>query len=189
MVPHVFEPAALHDVARAHAGRPLPQVLDALLGDLEARYPGRIHRDQPWIFSNAGGAMVQMKVLYASLTEYVMLLGTPIGTEGHSGRHWVEFHDTVLFGEAWYYHEGQLDKTVYRSGDRIVLRRSAAAGFRVPGEVWMLEYARGAIPLSLPFGLADSLFSTLDLVTVARSLRVYAKLMVRSLSPGRAAHR
>ena len=72
----VFEPAVLHEVARRHVGAPLAELLDAMLDDLEARYPGRISRDQPWIFSNAGGAMVQVKVLFASFREYLLILGT-----------------------------------------------------------------------------------------------------------------
>ena len=52
--------------------------------------------------------MLQMKLLHASLKEYVMIWGTPIRSEGHTGRHLVEFYDTVLGCslysplEAWY---------------------------------------------------------------------------------------
>ena len=51
--------------------------------------------------------------------EYIMIWGTPIGSEGHSGRHLTGFWDTVIDGEAWYYGEGQFEKSVYKPGDRI----------------------------------------------------------------------
>jgi C-8 sterol isomerase len=161
---------------------PLAARLEATLDALESRYPGLIDRTQPWIFSNAGGAMIQVKFLYASLTEYVSLFGTPVGTEGHSGRNAAEFHDTVLDGEAWYYHEGQLERTVYRQGDAIHVQRWEAAGMHIPDRVWMLEYCRGALPTLMPFGLGDSLFSTLDFLTAARTLRVYAVLLWRAFT-------
>jgi hypothetical protein len=179
-----FDPQTVRDAALDALRQDLPLAarLEATLDALEARYPGLIDRTQPWIFSNAGGAMIQVKFVYASLTEYVSLFGTPVGTEGHSGRNAVEFHDTVLEGEAWYYHEGQLERTVYRQGDAIYVKRHQAAGMHIPDRVWMLEYCRGPLLTLFPFGLADSLFSTLDFLTGARTLRIYAVLLWRALS-------
>lgn len=178
----IFDPEHVRAAALEALQRELPLAdrLEAAVDALERRYPGRLDRSQPWIFSNAGGAMIQVKFFYASLTEYVILFGTPIGTEGHSGRNFAEFHDTVLDGEAWYYHEGQLERTVYRPGDSIHVRRWQSAGMHIPDRVWMLEYCRGALPMMTPFGLADSIFSTLDFVTVWRTLRVYAVLLWRA---------
>ena len=48
-----------------------------------------------------------------------MIWGTPIGSEGHSGRHFSGFWDTVIDGETWYYGEGQFEKRIYKPGDRI----------------------------------------------------------------------
>jgi C-8 sterol isomerase len=183
---HLFEPREIHDLAVQHLGQPLEPMFDAIIGDLSARYPGVISQDQPWIFSNAGGAMIQVKFLYASLNEYLLLFGTPVGTEGHSGRHPVAFYDTVLDGEAWYYHEGQFERDVYAAGDRIFVDRGQSAGMHIPDHVWMLEYARGALGLLLPFGLADSLFSTLDYRTVRQTIAIYTRLLVRSLVAPRA---
>jgi len=58
-----------------------------------------------------------MKLYYASTSEYIMIWGTPIGSEGHSGRHFAGFWDTVIDGETWYYAEGQFEKTIYKPGD------------------------------------------------------------------------
>ena len=55
-------------------------MFDAVAAAMDERYPGRLDHDQPWIFSNAGGAMIQMKLYYASGFEYIMIWGTPIGS-------------------------------------------------------------------------------------------------------------
>lgn len=178
---HRFDPDAVDAVARQGLGLPTSQAFETVIAGLQERYPRLISADQPWVFSNAGGAMIQVKFLYASLTEYVALFGTPVGTEGHSGRNWAEFHDTVLAGEAWYYQEGDLQRTVYKAGDRIHVRRLHSAGMHIPDHVWMLEYCRGALPTMMPFGLADTFLSTLDFRTAWLTLRIYAVLVIRAL--------
>jgi len=70
---------------------------------------------------------------------------------------------------------------VYRPGDRLHLPRGQVKAYRIPDHAWILEYARGPIPLMLPFGLADTLFSTLDWRTALKTLRVYGRHVVRSL--------
>ena len=49
----------------------------------------------------------------------------------------------------------------------------------------MLEYARGPIPLMLPFGLWDTLFSTLDIVTFAKTFWHYGQLATDQLLKGK----
>ncbi len=45
--------------------------------------------------------------------------------------------------------------------------------------VWAVEYARGAIPVSMPFGLSDELLSVLDFPTAIRTLSMYTSLIGR----------
>ena len=137
------------------------------------------------VFNNAGGAMGQMKLLHCSITEYVILFGTPIGTEGHSGRYGTEVYDFMLDGEMWCYHPGEFERAIYKPGDAAYLGPDKAKGYAVPSHAWMLEYSRGIIPTMLPFGLADTVFSTLDRKTVGRTLWQYGKLVVKELAQGK----
>lgn len=50
---------------------------------------------------------------------------------------------------------------------------------------WALEYARGWIPLMLPFGLADTLSSTLDFYTLVQTFKVYGQCVVSELLQGK----
>ncbi len=184
---YIFDPEILHDVARRAVGQPLDTMIHQIANELSDRYPGHIlpARDREWIFNVAGGAMGQMMVLHSSITEYIMIFGTPIGTEGFSGRFMAEDHFMILEGEQWSFREGSLQKEVYRPGDRNVLPRGAAKGYRMPDRCFALEYARGFIPAMLPFGIADSMSSTLDATSVARTFKVYTKAVVGNLVRGK----
>jgi hypothetical protein len=174
---YLFDPETVHECALVGLDLPKPRMFDAIAEAMDAKYPGRIVHDLPWIYSNAGGAMIQMKLYYASVFEYLMIWGTPIGSEGHSGRHLVGFWDTVIDGEMWYYAEGQFDKRVYRPGDRVYVGRNQARAMNFTDGVWAVEYARGPLPASVPFGVADELVSTLDIATAGQTLAMYAGLV------------
>lgn len=58
--------------------------IESVVTRLNQRYPGKILPNPQWMFNNAGGAMGSMLVLHCSLSEYVIIFGTSVGTEGHT---------------------------------------------------------------------------------------------------------
>src|SRR3712207_4612995 len=113
----VFDPEIVGECARSGLGLPLDQAFDNVTTALAARYPHKLRKGpRRWILNNAGGAMGQIALLYCSLDEYLLLFGSPIGTEGHSGRYMTEVYDWVLDGEMWCYIEGETQRTVYLPG-------------------------------------------------------------------------
>ena len=177
----VFDPEVIHECSLKCLGKKKPEMFEVFADAMEQRYPGVLDRSQPWLYSIAGGAMIQIKLYYASLTEYVMIWGTPIGSEGHSGRHRTGFWDTVIDGETWYYAEGEFEKRIYKPGDRIYVGPGQACGMNFTDGVWAVEYARGLIPLSVPFGIADELLSTVDFKTAAQTLSLYTDLVSQAV--------
>ncbi len=179
---YVFEPEVLREIAQRHLDAPLEQMMAAITQDLVERYPGRIDTQPEWVFSNAGGTMGQLTILYASLWEYLVFFGTPIGGGGHTGRyHFAEDYTYILDGEFWYFNQGDTQRQVFGKGDVVYLPKGVAKGYRMVDQAWILEYVRGSVPSMLPFGLADTLFSTLDYRTLLRSLRVYGRHVLRSI--------
>jgi C-8 sterol isomerase len=183
----IFDPDVLHDaaVSAIAAGDTLREKIASLRKTLDARYPGHIRMEDEWVFNIAGGALGQMTILHASITEYVIVFGSPIGTEGYSGRFFADDYFTILEGEQWAYSEGDEGKSVFRAGDTHHLPRGHARGYRMPDRCYALEYARGVIPTMLPFGLADSFTSTLDPLPVANTMRIYARAVVGELLRGK----
>lgn len=181
----IFDPDRLGEIVQNHVGRPMGDMLPGLVGELEQTYPGHVQPKLDWVLNNAGGAMGSMAILHASLTEYLILFGTPIGTEGHSGRFMADDYFFILEGEQWAFEPGELTRRVYKPGDMHWMPRGRAQGYRIPEYCWALEYARGWIPLMLPFGLADTITSTLDLSSLFKTLRLYGGSVVRELAQGK----
>lgn len=184
---HVFDHEVLHGVAKeaVASGKPLHDKVALIRERLSEKYPGHIRPENEWVFNIAGGSMGQMTILHASITEYVIVFGTPIGTEGYSGRFSSDDYFMILEGEQWAYGEGDAEKMVFKPGDLHHMPKGAARGYRMPDHCFALEYARGFIPSMLPFGLADSFTSTVDPIPVVRTMKIYARAVIGELLKGK----
>src|SRR5688572_13937203 len=100
---HVFDPQELHGIVRKSVGLPHEEMMRTLVADLTSAYPGHVEQREDWIFSLTAGAVGVMNVLYASLSEYLIVYGTPIGTAAFSGRYVIDVYDYILCGDMWTY--------------------------------------------------------------------------------------
>jgi hypothetical protein len=183
---YIFSPERLQEIAQKGRGLPPQEMVRAIGQELAQAYPGHIDTRPTWIFSVVAGATGIMTVLHASLSEYVLIFGTPIGTEGFSGRYRMDIYDFQILGETWTYtEETWFERKVIRPGDMMHLKRGHVKGFRLPEAGWMLEYGRGIVPMALPLALGDSVFSCMDGTTVWKTLWTYGRLVVRELLKGK----
>ncbi|ESZ97016.1 C-8 sterol isomerase [Sclerotinia borealis F-4128] len=183
---YIFSPTQLHDLSQraigAH-GNDTAQVVRYIVDELSEQHPGGyINLDQEWIFNNAGGAMGAMYIIHASVTEYLIIFGTTIGTEGHTGRHTADDYFHIIAGTQLAYTPGSFEPEVYPQGSVHHLRRGTVKQYKMDAACFALEYARGWIPPMMGFGFADGLTSTLDFPTLWRTTWVTGREMVLNLA-------
>ena len=124
-------------------------MIQYIVTNLTETYPSSVIALNPsldrseWFFNNAGGAMGAMYVIHASITEYLIIFGTPLGTEGHSGLHTADDYFHILEGEQWAFQPGSLEKEVYRPGDVHLMPRGVAKQYKMHKNCFAMEYARG----------------------------------------------
>ncbi|KAH9852314.1 C-8 sterol isomerase [Lenzites betulinus] len=189
---YVFTPETLHELAQA-AVRAHPDDIESIIpyivSNLTSHYSPRviaINTDSSeWVLNNAGGAMGAMYVIHASITEYLIIFGTPLGTEGHTGVHTADDYFNILVGEQWAFDPPSLKMEVYRPGDVHHLPRGHVKQYKMHEGCFALEYARGWIPLMLPFGLADVFSSTLDYWSFYHTVRITGREYIRNLLLGK----
>ncbi|KAK6594324.1 C-8 sterol isomerase [Botrytis cinerea] len=139
---YIFTPTQLHDLSSA------PLVVKFIVDELSEKHPGGyINLDQEWIFNNAGGAMGAMYIIHASITEYLIIFGTTVGTEGHTGRHTADDYFHIIHGTQLAYTPGDFVPEVYPQGSVHHLRRGTVKQYKMDAACFALEYARGWIPL------------------------------------------
>jgi len=189
---YVFEPNNLHQLAQAAiAASPndTAGMINHIVTNLTLTYPSKQIRLNPnqneWVFNNAGGAMGAMYIIHASITEYLIIFGTPLGTEGHSGIHTADDYFNILVGEQWAFRPGQLEMERYPAGSVHFMPRGVAKQYKMHEGCFALEYARGWIPLMLPFGFADGLTSTLDFPTLYNTARITGREIITNLLIGK----
>jgi sigma non-opioid intracellular receptor len=175
-----IDPAVLLDIAgQASAdGEPVPRAVELLAQaypDLIDPAPGR------WVGSKAGGILGKVRFLYFSPREYVVIFGSPTGTQGFSGRYkHVDIHKFLLAGQIDSY-DLESDDTAplptLRPGAGTCLQRGHARGLTIHPGSWHIEYGRGAVATTLPFAMVDTLLVSLEFESVRRSTAEFAKLV------------
>ncbi|CAH0028130.1 unnamed protein product [Clonostachys rhizophaga] len=189
---YIFDKPYMHDLSKraiyAH-GNDTDAIVKYIVSELYEKYPSAVNprHDDPseWMFNNHGSAMGGMYIIHASLTEYLIIYGTPLGTEGHSGRHTADDYFHILTGEERAYVPGKYEPEIYPPGSVHHLKRGTVKQYKCPDHCFALELASGWIPPMLFFGFADTFTSTLDFPTLYRTVVLTAREMVGNLIRGK----
>jgi C-8 sterol isomerase len=180
MTRYALDPYELRDLALQHVGKPVPQIAADLEHDLVAKYGNMIQTDMPWVLTPAGFVMYQVKMVFARRNEYLGLMGVPVASTGHTGRHPVTYYDTILSGGSRNASATDLIATDVKAGDFLVTRPWEAFTANIDDHIFFLEYCRGPLATIMPFGLANFVFGTLDLKSAGQIMRTNATLNWRS---------
>lgn len=137
---YVFDPDVLHKVAAEAAvmNITVKEKVKRITNELAKIYPDYIDTHEEWMFNVAGGAMGHMTLLHCSITEYLIIFGSAIGTEGYSGRFLSDDYFTIIEGEQWSYYAGELDARVFKPGDVNLMPRGTSTGYKMPGKAYAL---------------------------------------------------
>jgi hypothetical protein len=180
-----IDPTALHKVAKQVVGLPLDggelithaiQLLADEYPDLIDPMPGR------WVGSKAGGILGKVRFLYFSPREYIVIFGTPTGTQGFSGRYkHVQIHKFLMAGQIDWYDLESDDAAAMTllPGEHACMETGQARGLTIHPGSWHIEYGRGAVATTLPFAMVDTLLVSLELESVRRSAAEFSRLVRR----------
>ncbi|KAJ6590235.1 ERG2/sigma1 receptor-like protein [Mycena sp. CBHHK59/15] len=189
---YVFEPSEVHEIAQAAiAASPndTAGMIQHIVTNLVQTHPSNKVKfnlnSNEWVFNTAGGAMGAMYIIHASITEYLIIFGTPLGTEGHTGVLTVDNYFNILVGEQWAFSPGQLEMERYTPGTVHHSPRGTTKQYKMHRGCFALEYSRGWIPFMLPFGFWDVFTSNFDIPSVYTTVRIAGREMIRNILTGK----
>ncbi|NVN49977.1 isomerase [Mycolicibacterium hippocampi] len=181
-----IDPDVLQKVTSQAVGSPLEgaELITYAIELLADEYPDLIDpRPGRWVGSKAGGILGKVRFLYFSPREYIVIFGSPTGTQGFSGRYkHVDIHKFLIAGQIDSY-DLDSDETSalppLSPGEHTCLERGHARGLTIHPGSWHIEYGRGAVATTLPFAMIDTLLVSLEFESVRRSTVEFAKLIGR----------
>lgn len=183
-VTYRFDPDHLQTLVKNLASEPCDsdELIARTINLLRDEYPALIEPSAGrWVASKAGGVLGKVRFLYFSAREYLVIFGSPTGTQGFSGRYkHIDIYKLLLAGQIDSY-DLESDSTsplpALLPGGRTCLRRGEARGLTIHPGSWHLEYGRGAVLTTLPFAMMDTLLLSLEIESVRRSTVEFGRLV------------
>lgn len=123
--------------------------LNFILKELNQEYQTTI--SPKYHLFNGGGAFGVLGVLYSSLTEYLIVYGSPLSNGGHSGRYLLNIHDFIYRGKVKIVTPQNLEGEEVHAGEHTFLPWGQSNHYRLYKDTWMIEYGYGFTPSALPF--------------------------------------
>lgn len=136
---------------------------------------------------STGGAIGQVLLLHMSLSEYIMIFGSPLGTTGHSGRYLYNIRDYMISGHHKLYDDGDLHGKSYPPGHCAVLRKGEGVIYKSDPHTYMIEHGRGfpGMLIAVFYPFLATMFSTFDFWTFGKQMVLASRMIMRSLAKGK----
>ena len=182
-----IDPAVLQEVCNEVLELPLEndEMFQAIRDKLSAHYPDLISpAPRCWVGSRAGGILGKLTLLHASMNEYLIIFGTPVSTQGFSGRYnFMQIWDFFLAGETITcdLESEQIIAKHYQPGEVGFLDKGDSLSCEIKAGSWMIEYGRGPVITALPFALMDSLVSSVELKSFYLTVKEYTYFILKGL--------
>lgn len=182
---YLFEPEKLQEIVKPAVGQPFDQMVDTVISGMAAAYPEYVETKRNFFFNLAGGITGMINVIHGSFTEYIILFGTPLGSEGYSGRYRLDIYDILLSGEMYTYTEPHPGRRVnHPLGEIAYLPKGTAKAVSLARDTWMLEYGRGPVPTCLLMGLSDAITAH-DYHIIGKTAYTYGRQVLGNLLKGK----
>jgi len=159
----------------------LDDTYDHLVRAIDSRYPGLIQWPSKWLWNRSAGFLQAVAILYVSLTEYMLITGTPLPTNGGSGPFSGEIYDWVIEGEIVSFRPGQFEREPTRPGECDYLPQGMMKGAAITDHYWALEYGRGSVISMWPSTLFGSLLVDCNVKNLGELMSTAAAQQVRNL--------
>lgn len=159
--PYVMDVATLEEVAaevrglEGADGADRERLIATVQDRLHARYPELVEPapGREWWFNAVGGSLASIQVLWCSPREYVALWGSPVPTDGFSGRYpSLDVWDVMVTGRMASHAPDEHTVTWYENGGpegtRLTsyLARGEGRHFVLEPGAYMIDYGRGWLP-------------------------------------------
>lgn len=174
----VFDDAILHTIIQHAIQLSELDRMPFILEQLHHTYDTP-EKPQFYLF-NSGSTFGFAGLLYASLTEYLLIYGGPLANAGHSGRYLMTIRDFVYRGKIMVTTTEDLEGTAFFPGECTTMKWGTAHHYALDKNTWMLEHAVGFTPTALPF-LLCGVTATADIIGLSQLMFAYGKEVAKNL--------
>uniref|UniRef100_A0A1I8A8I8 Sigma non-opioid intracellular receptor 1 n=1 Tax=Steinernema glaseri TaxID=37863 RepID=A0A1I8A8I8_9BILA len=173
---YTISPRKFREVSVGARGDNALAATGKFINDLKNLYPSKINSQGMWVPISAGGAQLSLSIIYASLTEYVVLFHAPAQTWGRSGLHWSNSSCTVLSGSVNRFADTGLlpTKESFVSGGNFRHGQFESALYGFGQDTVVTCYGRGVTPVS-GFWLSSGYAANADILNFAKLNYLYFK--------------